>query len=348
MVLKCAAPCRHSVKKENVRVLDLALLVPIVMQMGRHESASGAASLSPTSDLGSLVELTRERLRALETAATRVGVSPCNGHAGCANGHAPLAAHTCDDWELNVQEAFERIDTNGDGVLSRAELIRACRVDERVRQLLGLPRAIRQEDGTRDAFEAVFQGLDADGSKTISLDEFVHFFGHSALCATMPNGSSSCHCSSSSHRGSHNGRVGMAEGGPALSSFRSRSTLAADEPAPSAALTPGSLRVSAPSPSAHALSPPPTSPTRALLARTATPLTLAPDGVVDGAIDGAGASAAAQPLRGLSHRLTHLAGGWWSGSVPDTLKSWWNRQSLIEQTSELGVLPLTEDIPAVL
>ena len=44
-----------------------------------------------------------------------------------------------------------------DGVLSRIEVIKACRADERVRELLGLPRVIRQEDGTRDAFEAVFQ-----------------------------------------------------------------------------------------------------------------------------------------------------------------------------------------------
>ena len=75
-----------------------------------------------------------------------------------------------------MAEAFSLLDANGDGVLSRAEVIKACRASERVRTLLGLPRTIRQEDGTRDAFEAVFQRLDVDDSKSISLDEFRHFF----------------------------------------------------------------------------------------------------------------------------------------------------------------------------
>ena len=47
------------------------------------------------------------------------------------------------------------------------------------RALLGLPKVIRQEDGTRDDFEAVFQRLDADDSKSITLDEFMGVFGHS-------------------------------------------------------------------------------------------------------------------------------------------------------------------------
>ena len=64
------------------------------------------------------------------------------------------------------------IDANGDGVLSRAEVIKACRASERVRTLLGLPKNIRQEDGTRDSFEVVFQKFDADDSKSITLDEF--------------------------------------------------------------------------------------------------------------------------------------------------------------------------------
>ena len=64
--------------------------------------------------------------------------------------------------ELAIAEAFARIDANGDGVLSRTEVI-ACRANEDIRALLGLPKVIRQEDGTRDAFEAVFQRL-ADGA----------------------------------------------------------------------------------------------------------------------------------------------------------------------------------------
>ena len=77
---------------------------------------------------------------------------------------------------VDVEKAFRLIDANNDGELSRAEVIKACRADERVRTLLGLPRVIRQEDGTRDAFEEVFQRIDADDSKAISLDEFCRVF----------------------------------------------------------------------------------------------------------------------------------------------------------------------------
>jgi hypothetical protein len=35
---------------------------------------------------------------------------------------------------------------------------------------------VRQEDGTRDAFEAVYQAIDRDGSKTIDLPEFQRYF----------------------------------------------------------------------------------------------------------------------------------------------------------------------------
>ena len=97
---------------------------------------------------------------------------PCGGHDGdgpSANAEPPGpgvdAAH--------FAAAFRRIDKNGDGVLSRIEVIQAAKRDPEVRSLLGLPAAIRQEDGTRDAFEAVFQRLDADSSRTITAEEFV-------------------------------------------------------------------------------------------------------------------------------------------------------------------------------
>ena len=77
-----------------------------------------------------------------------------------------------------MAEAFAWIDRNGDGTISRIELIQACRRDERVRALLGLPQTIRQEDGTRDAFERAFQHLDADDSKGVTLDEFLELAPH--------------------------------------------------------------------------------------------------------------------------------------------------------------------------
>ena len=69
------------------------------------------------------------------------------------------------------------MDTSGNGRLSRAEVIQALRKDATVRKVLGLPAVIRQEDGTRDRFEEVFQAMDTDGSKAVPFDEFARFLG---------------------------------------------------------------------------------------------------------------------------------------------------------------------------
>jgi hypothetical protein len=74
------------------------------------------------------------------------------------------------------KEVFEMIDKNGDKKLSRAEVIKVCRANEGVRTLLGLPANIRQEDGTRDQFEKVFQQMDQDDSKEVDADEFEDFW----------------------------------------------------------------------------------------------------------------------------------------------------------------------------
>lgn len=78
-----------------------------------------------------------------------------------------------DEPELDdIAEAFSLIDADGSGDLSRAEVVKACRTNERVRMLLSLPKVIRQDDRTRDAFEAILKDLDSDNSGTITLDEF--------------------------------------------------------------------------------------------------------------------------------------------------------------------------------
>ena len=78
--------------------------------------------------------------------------------------------------ELDCEAAWALLDKNRDGKLTRAEIIRGCRSDQRVRELLQLPAVIRQEDGTRDAFEAVFQRMDSDDSKAIDRHEFHAFW----------------------------------------------------------------------------------------------------------------------------------------------------------------------------
>ena len=58
--------------------------------------------------------------------------------------------------------------------VTRAELILLLREDEELRDLLELPAKVG--DGERDAFEAVFQGMDVDDDRGVSAEEFVRYF----------------------------------------------------------------------------------------------------------------------------------------------------------------------------
>ena len=76
--------------------------------------------------------------------------------------------------ELNasiIDHLFEQLDKDKNGTLSRIEVIKSLRSNKEVQALLRLPSRIRQEDGTRDAFESVFQAIDRDDSKSISKAE---------------------------------------------------------------------------------------------------------------------------------------------------------------------------------
>ena len=77
--------------------------------------------------------------------------------------------------ELNasiIDHLFEQLDKDKNGTLSRIEVIKSLRSNKEVQALLRLPSRIRQEDGTRDAFESVFQAIDRDDSKSISKAEW--------------------------------------------------------------------------------------------------------------------------------------------------------------------------------
>merc|ERR1719473_2608916 len=65
---------------------------------------------------------------------------------------------------------FEALDLNGDGKISRAEFIRTIRSSAEIAKVFDLPTTIRQEQG-REAFEQVFQSMDNDGDRFITLDE---------------------------------------------------------------------------------------------------------------------------------------------------------------------------------
>ena len=73
-----------------------------------------------------------------------------------------------------LRGVFRRADRNGDGTLSRTELIVRLREDGELARLLRLPQ--RVGDADRGAFEAVFQGMDEDTSRGVSEQEFVSYF----------------------------------------------------------------------------------------------------------------------------------------------------------------------------
>lgn len=75
-----------------------------------------------------------------------------------------------------LRSVFEKVDKNHDGQIDKRELIIALRKDPDVSALMQLPANIRQEDGTRDTFERVFQSIDADDSRTITWSEFLTYF----------------------------------------------------------------------------------------------------------------------------------------------------------------------------
>ena len=104
---------------------------------------------------------------------------------------ARLSSTTLD---LSCEAAFKLIDKNGDGTLTRAEIIKGCRNEQRVRELLQLPLTIRQEDGTRDVFETVYQLIDKDDSKSIDLKEFQVFWVQNVRHATLTPETSSARC----------------------------------------------------------------------------------------------------------------------------------------------------------
>ena len=71
---------------------------------------------------------------------------------------------------------FKRADRNGDGLLTRAELILSLRKDGELTKQLGLPANIR--DQHRKQFENAFQSIAQSCPNTISMEEFVtHFIG---------------------------------------------------------------------------------------------------------------------------------------------------------------------------
>ena len=77
--------------------------------------------------------------------------------------------------EEHEEETYSRLDRDHNGRVTRAELIIRLRKDDELRELLHLPKKIG--DGERELFEAVFQGIDANDDRSVSVEEFVQYLG---------------------------------------------------------------------------------------------------------------------------------------------------------------------------
>jgi hypothetical protein len=69
----------------------------------------------------------------------------------------------------NVRAVYERVDRDCDGQLTRSELIRGLRHDQELQELLELSSKVGWGNSV---LEAVFQGMDRDGDRATSLQEF--------------------------------------------------------------------------------------------------------------------------------------------------------------------------------
>ncbi|CAE7221632.1 unnamed protein product [Symbiodinium sp. CCMP2592] len=73
-----------------------------------------------------------------------------------------------------LREVFRQCDANNDNFVTRIELIKACKSHPEIAQMLGIPENLR--DSARSQFEQVYQALDADSDRKVSLDELRAYF----------------------------------------------------------------------------------------------------------------------------------------------------------------------------
>lgn len=79
-------------------------------------------------------------------------------------------------FEDQLAEVFDMCDQNHDGTVSKTELIRVFREEPEVARMFGLPKHIRQRDGSWDLLQAVFNQIDRSGDDAITWDEFCQYF----------------------------------------------------------------------------------------------------------------------------------------------------------------------------
>merc|ERR1711865_814276 len=77
--------------------------------------------------------------------------------------------------ERQMAVLFKQLDIDGDGLISRAEVKKACKdpKNENVRQMLGLPK--KMDVSSLKILNIIFQGMDTDNSKEVNEEEFLRW-----------------------------------------------------------------------------------------------------------------------------------------------------------------------------
>ena len=79
---------------------------------------------------------------------------------------------------INFVDIFDRVDKDKNGLVTRAELIKALPGNPELQKLLKLPARIGDEQ--RKVFEPVFQEMDVDGDRMITKEEFLAYVNKSS------------------------------------------------------------------------------------------------------------------------------------------------------------------------
>lgn len=84
-----------------------------------------------------------------------------------------------------LKEVFEQCDKGKDGSINKRELIKACRGAADLAAFFELPEQIRQEDGSRDLLEELWQKLDGDGDRNVSWEELYALYEEHAAAPDL-------------------------------------------------------------------------------------------------------------------------------------------------------------------
>jgi len=130
---------------------------PAVMEMVAPEESSALAPAQAPEESSALAVVEGKQALALTEEATK-------------------AAQDLDtETEEKLQEIF-RMASRGDDSITRADLIITLKTKPEVSEFFGLPPRIRQEDGSRDAMEKFFQGIDENDDRLLSWPEIKIFY----------------------------------------------------------------------------------------------------------------------------------------------------------------------------